>query len=218
MSDISPSAIKTDAALEESLKNASTPDEMKAILAEAAVRQGLVTRDYYDPSVLIPADRTAASTKFTKSITGEVADVVAIKTKNEGAQQFIDIDLYHCKFAIGGKPRAQVKDLYEVCGQAQKSVSWCSQDKLVDLFSHLLRREPKRFKDQEATRFQKGTKEQLYRIKESSRSAVVRARIFIVQPALSQEGATTPQLALLAATENYLAETYQLKFGVIGSP
>src|ERR1700733_2950103 len=71
MSDISPSAIKTDAALEESLKNASTPEEMKAILAEAAVRQGLVTRDYYDPSVLIPADRTAAPTQFAKSITVE---------------------------------------------------------------------------------------------------------------------------------------------------
>jgi superfamily II DNA or RNA helicase len=155
---------------------------------------------------------------FDDDGTGEVADVVAIKTKNEGVQQFIDVDLYHCKFAIGGKPRAQVEDLYEVCGQAQKSVSWCSQDKLIEVFSHLLRREPKRLKGREATRFQKGTKEELYRIKESSRSAVVRARIFIVQPALSKEGATTPQLALLAATENYLAETYQLKFGVIGSP
>jgi hypothetical protein len=69
MSDISPSAIKTDAQLEEALKNASTPDEMKSILAEAAVKQGLVTRDYYDPSVLIPADRAAVPTKFGKSIT-----------------------------------------------------------------------------------------------------------------------------------------------------
>lgn len=155
---------------------------------------------------------------FDDDGTGEVADVVAIKTTNEGTRQFIDVDLYHCKFAIGGKPRAQVKDLFEVCGQAQKSVSWCSPDKAVDLFSHFLRREPKRFKDQEATRFQKGTKEQLYRIKESSRSAFVRARMFVVQPALSKEGATPSQLALLAVTESYLAETYQVKFGVIASP
>jgi superfamily II DNA or RNA helicase len=155
---------------------------------------------------------------FDDDGTGEVADVVTIKTATEAGKQFIDVDLYCCKFAIGGRPRAQVQDLYEVCGQAQKSVSWCSPDKAVELFSHFLRREPKRFKDVEATRFQKGTKEELYRIKESSRSAFVRARMFIVQPALSKGAASPPQLALLAVTENYLAETYQVKFGVIGSP
>jgi hypothetical protein len=81
-----------------------------------------------------------------------------------------------------------------------------------------LRREPKRFKGEEISRFQKDTKEELYRIKESSRSAFVRTRIFIVQPALSKKGASTSQLELLAVTENYLAETYQLQFGVIASP
>lgn len=69
MSDISPSAIKTDAALEEALKNASTPDEMKSILADAAVKQGLVVRDHYDPSVLLVNDRVAAPTKISRSIT-----------------------------------------------------------------------------------------------------------------------------------------------------
>jgi len=70
MSDISPSSIKTDAALEEALKNANTPDEMKVILAEAAIKQGLVTRDFYDPSVLLVNDRPAVTTKVSKSITG----------------------------------------------------------------------------------------------------------------------------------------------------
>jgi hypothetical protein len=111
-----------------------------------------------------------------------------------------------------------VEDLYEVCGQAQKSVSWCSQDKQVDLFTHFLRREPKRSKTAEVTRFQKGTKEQLYRIKENSRSAFLRARILIVQPSLSKNDASAPQLELLAVTENYLSETLQLPFRVIASP
>lgn len=149
---------------------------------------------------------------------GEVADVVAIRTTTEGVQRFIDVDLYHCKFVTEGRPRAQVQDLYEVCGQAQKSVSWCSPNKSIDIFSHLLRREPKRFKGKEATRFHKGTKEELFIIKESSRSAVIRAKIFIVQPGLSKALASPSQLALLAVTENYLVETYQLQFGVIASP
>lgn len=68
MSDISPSSIRTDAALEEALKNAATPDEMKAVLADAAIRQGLVTRDYYDPSVLLVNERAAAPIRVTKSI------------------------------------------------------------------------------------------------------------------------------------------------------
>jgi hypothetical protein len=71
MSDITPSSIKTTPELEEALKNANTPDEMKAILADAAVRQGLVTRDFYDPSVLLANDRAATPTKLSKAITGE---------------------------------------------------------------------------------------------------------------------------------------------------
>jgi hypothetical protein len=78
--------------------------------------------------------------------------------------------------------------------------------------------QPKRSKDSEATRFQKGTKEELYRIKESSRSATLRARIIIVQPSLSKSGASDPQLELLAVTENYLSETLQLPLTVIASP
>ena len=154
---------------------------------------------------------------FDEHGTGEIADVVAIKTRAQGSQLVIDIDLYHCKRAPTGKPRVQVEDLYEVCGQAQKSVSWCSQDKQVDLFTHLLRREPKRSKNNEATRFQKGTKEELYRIKESSRSAALRARIIIVQPSLSRSDASDQQLELLAVTENYLSETLQLPLTVIAS-
>jgi hypothetical protein len=69
MSDISHSAIKTTPELEEALKNASTADEMKSILAEAAVRQGLVTRDFYDPSVLLVNDRVVAPSKISRSIT-----------------------------------------------------------------------------------------------------------------------------------------------------
>jgi hypothetical protein len=51
---------------------------------------------------------------------GEVADIVALQS----VAGELRISLTHCKYVSGGVPRAQVKDLYEVCGQAQKSTRW----------------------------------------------------------------------------------------------
>lgn len=154
---------------------------------------------------------------FDDDYSGEVADVVAIKSMIEGKERVIAVDLYHCKYAREGEPRALVEDLYEVCGQAQKCVSWCYPDKQVDLFSHLLRREPKRYKGEETTRFHKGTKQDLLEVREMSKTGAIRARVFVVQPGLSKKDASDSQLALLAVTENYLAETSKVGFGVIGS-
>ena len=154
---------------------------------------------------------------FDDDNSGEVADVVTIKAPIQGSEIVIEVDLYHCKFALEGEPRALIDDLYAVCGQAQKSVSWCYPDKQVDLFSHLLRREPKRFRGRETSRFHKGTKKALMDIWEISKTGSVQARIFVVQPGLSREKASVTQLELLAVTENYLAETSKVGFGVIGS-
>jgi len=89
--------------------------------------------------------------------------------------------------------------------------------KHTDLFSHLLKREPKRRKGKERTRFEKGDREQLRRIREISRMAMLTVRIFIVQPGVSKGAATTAQLELLSVTENYLMETFRLPFAVIAS-
>jgi len=112
----------------------------------------------------------------------------------------------------------RIDDLYVVCGQAQKSVCWMyNPEKHTDLFSHLLKREPKRRKGKERTRFEKGDREQLRRIREISRMAMLTMRIFIVQPGVSKGEATTAQLELLSVTENYLMETFRLPFAVIAS-
>ena len=105
-------------------------------------------------------------------------------------------------------------DLYQVCEQTQKSVAWCYPDKQVDSFSHLLRREPKRYKGQETTRLHKGD---LLEVREMSKTGSMRARIFVVQPGLLKKNASDSQLRLLAVTENYLAETSKVGFGVLAS-
>jgi superfamily II DNA or RNA helicase len=149
---------------------------------------------------------------------GEAADVVAIQLREAEKEKWIDVEFYHCKFSKD-VPGARVKDLYEVCGQAQKSIHWMERhEKHVELFSHLLRREPKRSKSRQATRFEKGDHDELVKIKEMSEVWPVRLKIFVVQPGLSKAKVSQSQLQLLSVTDNHLLETYQLPFGVIASP
>jgi helicase-like protein/type III restriction/modification enzyme restriction subunit len=150
---------------------------------------------------------------------GEAADVVTIRVEEKSRQErMIGVEFYHCKYSKK-TPGERIKDLYEVCGQAQKSIHWMeSHEKQVELFTHLLRREPKKKNDQEASRFERGDRDELIRIREMSRVCPIRLKIFVVQPGLSQGKASRSQLELLSVTENYLMETYKLDFSVIASP
>lgn len=156
---------------------------------------------------------------FDDDDAGEAADVVTIRVEEKTQRErVIEVEFYHCKYSKK-TPGERVKDLYEVCGQAQKSIHWMeTHEKQTELFTHLLRREPRRKKDGEASRFERGDRDDLIRIREMSRVCPVRLKIFIVQPGLSQENASNSQLELLSVTENYLMETYKLPFSVIASP
>ena len=143
---------------------------------------------------------------------GESADVVAFRY-NESE---LYIELYHCKYSTGRQPGQRIKDLYEVCGQAQKNNHWARQS--TDLIDHLLKREPRRYKNNTYSRLELGTIEDLIKIREMSKRIRIKFKIFIVQPGLSKLNATNDQLRLLSVTENYLMETYMIPFGVIASP
>lgn len=149
---------------------------------------------------------------------GELADVVGVRLIEQGdVPKAIEIDLFHCKYAKGDSPGARIDDLYEVCGQAQKCISWLAKrDRQTDMLTHLLRRES-RAQDRGFSRFEHGTHDELVQIREISRERDVRVRVFIVQPGLSTSAASRDQLELLSVTENHLMETYQLPFTVIGS-
>ncbi len=151
---------------------------------------------------------------------GEVADVVAIRFENpKGGPSAVCVDLYHCKYSHETSPGHRISDLYEVCGQAQKCVLWMSSpERRIDIFTHLLRREAGRQEKGAPTRFEVGDETLLNEIRDASFSSDMRLNVFIVQPGLSRAEATRPQMELLAATENYLMETYQIRLGVIGSP
>lgn len=130
----------------------------------------------------------------------------------------IDVEFYHCKYSQEATPGQRISDLYEVCGQAQKSISWMSShEKRPDLFTHLLRRESIRQESGGPSRFEVGDEDLLLAIREMSQVFPVSLRIFIVQPGLSKSNVSPSQLLLLSVTENHLMETYQLGFGVISS-
>lgn len=149
---------------------------------------------------------------------GESADVVGIKVTEEDARATIAVDFYHLKYSQETDAGGRVGDLYEVCGQAQKSISWLqNQLRHTELFVHLLRRDPKIRKGVTLSRYQTGDREMMTAVRNQSRTAVLKLRVFIVQPGLSRSKVRPEQLSLLSVTENFLLETYGVPFGVIGS-
>lgn len=150
---------------------------------------------------------------------GEAADVVAIRITNDAdAPSRIDVEFYHCKYSQEAEPGQRINDLYEVCGQAQKSVAWMySPEKRTDLFTHLMCRDAMRRNAGDESRIEVGDAELLRVVREMSHVYPVSLKVFIVQPGVSKANATRDQLLLMSVTENYLFETYQLPFGVIAS-
>ena len=146
---------------------------------------------------------------------GEAADIVGIALDSLTAPRLITVDFYHCKYSGGTQPGSRIGDMYEVCGQAQRSVLWLhNKDRRTDLFAHLLKREALRIESGRPSRFELGNRERLIQIKDLSRSCRISIRVFIVQPGLSKEQAADHQLAVLGVTEKFLQETYQVPLQV----
>ncbi|MDE0184253.1 MAG: DEAD/DEAH box helicase family protein [Candidatus Poribacteria bacterium] len=153
---------------------------------------------------------------------GEAADIVSIRiVEAQGKPKSIDVEFYHCKYSHGSLPGSRISDLYEVCGQAQKSIAWMfSGEKQVDLFTHLLRREAGRVDRGRASRYEVGDEALLLSIREMCDldQCSMNLKIYVVQPGVSKQNVSTQQLHLMGVTANYLHETYQLPFCVIASP
>jgi superfamily II DNA or RNA helicase len=175
----------------ESQKMEKRPDSI-----QYHVIQQLLLRDY---TIIIDDDDA-----------GELADVVAIKVEDRQ----ILVDLFHCKYSSSDQPGGRVGDLYEVCGQAQKSIRW--MENIPELFRHLLRRDRQRAA-RGVGRIEKGTFEELQQLVEMSIFRPVSVHVHIVQPGLSKPRVSLEQLELLSVTENYLMETYKLPFTVIAN-
>ena len=188
------------------IRSESQGEARSADTVQAAVIRRLLT----DASFQVVFDDDGA---------GEAADVVAIRLVGTLERpERIEVEFYHCKYSHGANPGHRISDLYEVCGQAQKSIWWASTPiKKTDLLTHLMKRESIREVGERATRFERGTVDDLYALREISRQVPVTFGISIVQPGLGKSEVSNDQLLLLGVTQNHLWETYQLPLMVIAS-
>ncbi|MDL2226930.1 hypothetical protein LJB86_04670, partial [Deltaproteobacteria bacterium OttesenSCG-928-M10] len=141
---------------------------------------------------------------------GEAADLVALKF-NENK---INITLIHCKYSSAKEAGARVKDLYELCGQAQKSIRW-KESKFSKLYNHIKQRNDRWGPDY--TRFLKGGMPDLATIKRQSRTMPIVLEVILVQPGLSRQSMSTDMQRILGCTEHYLLNTAKANLTVIGS-
>ncbi len=150
---------------------------------------------------------------YDDDYSGEIADIITIRADEEK----INIQLYHLKYGKGGKANTRIDNLYEVCGQAMKSVNWVFKDS-KEFFGHLMRREIKKRKGKQCSRIELGTKEKLIQLKDwARRKFPVEFEIFIIQPGLSASTASIDQLTLLGVVESYIKERANIRLTVISS-
>lgn len=142
---------------------------------------------------------------------GESADLVALKVLDD----CILLTLIHCKYSGSDEPGARLKDLYEVCGQAQRCIRWKHLN-LAYLYHHIKRRE-EQWRLRGYSRFLKGTIRDLAALKERSRTTPVSFNVVIVQPGLAISQISDEGLKLLGSTALYIKKTTMSDLAVIGS-
>ena len=148
---------------------------------------------------------------FDDDGSGEIADVVAVR-KHDGC---LTVELFHCKYAHGAAAGNRVADLYEVCGQAQKSVHW--REYPVRLLKRIRKRENDRMAKGPPSRFEQGDLGTLKGLISCWQELRPDYHVWIVQPGLSKATIEQKQTDLLAATEGFLLETYGILLRVIAS-
>lgn len=148
---------------------------------------------------------------FDDDGSGEIADVVTLRITDG----LVQVTLHHCKYSTHDRPGCRIKDLYEVCGQAQKSARW--RDRPKRMLTHMLQREKRRLDRGQSSRFEHGTASFLKRLKVSWQDYRYEFDVRIIQPGLSKAAITEEGQHLLASVETYLLETRGMRLKVIAS-
>lgn len=148
---------------------------------------------------------------FDDDGSGEIADIVAIKESNDE----IIVELYHCKYSGGKTPGARITDLYEVCGQAEKSVFWKSDG--IKLIKRMKYREAKRLGNNGISRFEFGSMEELNIIQKKMLNKQIKMHIFIVQPGVDFNKISSEMKVVLGGTRDFCNDTFSVPVKLICS-
>lgn len=150
---------------------------------------------------------------FDDDGSGEVADVLAVQedtTKNK-----LLFELYHCKYSGAAQAGARVGDLYEVCGQAEKSIQWANDAR--DMLERLIKRENDRISKGKATRFEIGDSKLVFTLKNKLKVYSTGFSVYIVQPGVDGAQITPAMHQVLCSAEAYLKDTYAIPMTLICS-
>lgn len=142
---------------------------------------------------------------------GEIADLVGLRVDGSSLR----VVLVHCKFAHGGTVGVRLADLYELCGQAQKSSAWRRHPE--NMVRKLLSRERRRVGQGKPSGLEAGTASDLLRLLGDLPILRVEMEIILAQPGVSQSRASAQQLELLAATKTYVRETSSARLTILTS-
>lgn len=121
--------------------------------------------------------------------TGELADFITLEKKDG----IVFTSLYHCKGSGAAAAGARVEDLYEVCGQAQKSIAWANLDRLDSRLGQ--RKHPK---------FIRGSLETLAALIQEGKTLGKRFEIVVVQPGISSVKLSAAMAENLGATNDWV--------------
>lgn len=150
---------------------------------------------------------------------GEIADLIGIN--NHGHE--IEVHLYHLKFAhsTGGDNNKkyvtnQINNIYEVCGQAAKSVKWKHLSDNSNFFKKLLKRNAVWKKENPSySRILKGSEQDLQRLEPIAKHKKrLHFDISIVQPGISKKSMTDDIKQVLGATAHYIQTVANANFTV----
>lgn len=147
---------------------------------------------------------------FDDDGSGEIADIITIYEEENNVQ----IEFYHCKYSKETTPGKRVSDLYEVCGQCQKSIKWKSD--LKKMIDRMLARESKAL-EKGYSRIELGSKEELYKMKQIMRTKKCKLSIKIVQPGVDSSEISEQMYYLLCCTQSFLLDTYTVDLSLICS-
>ena len=125
---------------------------------------------------------------------GEIADFIAVE-EDEGR---LLIRFYHCKGAGGAAPGHRVGDVYELAGQAIKSVIWTLKQRVL---GNIRRRFTQR---KGSARFVKGDLDLLERLLTNAAAAQIDFEFIAVQPGLRKYGLPPDLGNILAAANDHL--------------
>lgn len=138
----------------------------------------------------------------------EIADIIWIIYDKDNLH--IKIEFYHCKYSWRDEAGARLWDLYEVCGQTQKSVRWSNMEHTLNQIKKRWSNNPNKYEE-----WDKNIISEL--ITNLPFYNKIEKEFFIVQPWLSKEKISNEQKRLLETTEIYLKNTCNATLKIIAS-